>query len=620
MWTSWQASARSSGRILQLETPTRRGPFYLVAIGRLRAGVSLAQARRDLASVSERIFPIWSAGFQDREARLTPYALGEIVVGDAARGLRLFGVAVGLVLLIAVANVANLVLARASGRRREMAVRAALGARRGRLGRLLLTESTVLGLLGGGVGVGVAALGIRGLAAVNPGLPRLATIGVDWRTVAFAALVALVSGALVGAYPLALGASRDLATPLRGSDRRTGAGTGAKRLQTALVVAEFALALPLLVTAGLLLRSVARLQQVDPGFDPAGLVALRVSLPSAGYPDAGAMQRFWDEARRRVAGVPGVDAVALTSMLPPQEDARLNLNNFDLLDRPVASGGRQPVSPWSTASPDLFTALGVPLLEGRLLTPRDDSLASPVVVVSRSWARRFYPGESAVGKRMVAGGCVECPPTTVVGVVGDVKFQGLAGAGDAVYDPYPQAPQRSMYLVARTRLRPAALQRAVEARIRALDPDLPIGSAETLEERVRASVAAPRHWTLLLGAFAGAAVALAAVGIFGVMSYIVRQQAPEIGVRMALGAEPAAVLRWVVRRGLGRAAAGLGLGVLGSVLGVRLVRGFLFATSPADPVTWAAVAGGLLAVAALACLLPGRRAARIDPVRAMDGG
>ena len=603
--------------ILQLPAPTRRGPFGYVAVGRLRDGVSLDAARQDLAVVSERLFGLWSAGFGDRSARLTPYALHEVVVGDASRPVAVLAAAVALVLLVAVANVANLVLVRAIGRTRELAVRTALGAHRSRLARLLLTENLVLGALGALAGLVVAYLGLEAMRALGPQLPRLDRAALDGRSVAFALGTALAAGALVGLYPL-LAVARAPAESMRAGDRRSGADRGTRLLQGALVAAEFALALPLLVGAGLLLHSLVRLQRVDPGFDPRGLLTARLSLPAVGYDERARMQRFWEDALRAVREIPGVAGAGLTSSLPPDNGG--DSNNFDVVERPVPPGSAEHVAPWSWVTPELLPTLGVRLVEGRLLAATDDSGAPPVVLVSEAWAARHLPGERAVGKRLVVGGCRECPPSTIVGVVEDVKFEGLAGSGVAAYEPVRQGPRpTALHLVVRTTVAPTSVVGAIRERLRALDPDVPLRDVTTMEDRLAGSIATPRRLAWMLGGFATAAVALAALGVFGVMSYAVAQQRREIGVRLALGADSGAVVGMVVRRGMTRAAAGLAVGVVLSLLGARVLQAVLFEVRPTDPAMLAAGAGLLAVVALLACWLPGRRAAGIRPVEALGG-
>ena len=614
--------------VLQLQPPERRGPFWLRGIGRLREGVSLEAATRDMARIGERIFPLWSSSFRDRTARLTPVALRTTIVGGATKSVGLFGAAVALVLLVAIVNVATLSLVRASAREPELAVRAALGAGRLRLARLPLTEGIAIGLMAGVVGVGIAAAGLRLLAELAPTLPRLREVALDVRTAEFALLAALACGLLVSVSPVlavlrgATGGSRHGV----GDHRRTGADRRTTALRSGLVVAEFALALPLLLGASLLFRSFLRLQQVDPGFDPAGAVSVSLALPAARYPGFPALQGFWRELERRALETPGVSAAGVATELPPAQPG--NVNNFDLIDRPVQGGGAEHLSPWSLVTPGYFDALGIPLLDGRMFTAADSAAAAdsgaaagsgaapPVVLVSRWWAERYYPGETAVGRRMVEGGCTRCPPTTVIGVVGDVKYLGLDGSGDVIYSPLAQAPPRNAYLLVRSRALPATTLQALREVVAGLDAELPVVE-QTMTGRLEAALTGPGRATGVLASFAVVAVILAALGIFGLMSYTVRRRQREIGVRIALGAEPAAIARMIVGRGMRYAAIGTAIGLGLTLLEARWLQAYLFGVGATDPLTIAGVASGLLLVAGGACWLPGRRAARINPVEAI---
>jgi putative ABC transport system permease protein len=409
--------------------------------------------------------------------------------------------------------------------------------------------------------------------------------------------------------------SRSIAASIRSGDPRAGTGRATRLFQGALVAGEFALALPLLLGAGLLLHSFVNLQRVDPGFDPHRVLTARISLPEAAYSEPPEMLRFWDEALRSVKELPGVEEAGLTTSLPPDNGG--DSNNFDLVERPVAPGESEPTVPWSWVTPELFGALGVPLVEGRTLERRDDSPDRPVVVVSRSWARRYFPGESALGKRMYVGGCRECVPSTVVGVVGDVKYAGLAASAESVYEPVRQNPGATLSLVVRASVPPETLAEPIRRRIRAVDPGVPVRDFATMGERLSTSISTPRSLAWLLGAFAAAALVMAALGVFGVMSYVVAQQRREIAVRIALGADAARVVRMVMGRGMARAAAGLAVGAVVSIGAVRAVESMLFEVRTTDPATLAAATALLLAVAVVACWLPGRRAARIEPARAM---
>jgi predicted permease len=601
--------------VLQLRSPERRGPFWLRGIGRLRGGVSLEAATRDMATVSERIFPIWAASFQDQTARITPVPLRDSIVGGAARSVGLFGAAVALVLLVAIVNVTTLSLARSTARGPELAMRVTLGAGSMRLARLPLMEGLALGAAAGTLGLGLAALGLRSLARLAPNLPRMQEVALDGRTAGFAMGAALLCGLLVSVSPL-LAALRRSSTVSsgHGDRRRIGADRPTTALRNALVVAEFALALPLLLGASLLFRSFLELQRVDPGFDPAGILSVSLTLPSARYPDYPEVQRFWRQLELRAAEIPGVSAVGIASELPPDDSG--NINNFNLIDRPVEPGVAEHLALWSLVTPGYFDTLGLALLEGRMFTEADSGDAPPVVLVSRWWAERYYPGESAVGRQMVEGGCGTCAPTTVIGVVGDVKYRGLAESGDAVYSPLAQSLGRTASAVVRSRDVPAATFEALREVVSRLDAELPVVE-QTMTERIDRALAGPGRSTAVLAAFAIAAVSLAALAVFGLMSYTVRQRQREIGVRIALGAGPASIAGMIVGRGMRLAAAGTVLGVGLSFLGARWLEAFLFGVSASDPLSTLAVATALLLVAAIACWLPGLRAARIHPVEAI---
>ncbi len=599
--------------VLRLDAPTRRGPFWLRGVGRLRRDVSLDAATRDLAAISERIFPLWAAAFRDETARLTPVPLRDSIVGGAARSVGLFAAAVILMQLVAIVNVATLSLVRASARAPELAVRAALGAGRLRLVRLPLLEGVVLGVAAGLAGLALAALGVALIPRFATNLPRLNEVALDGGTAGLAALAALASGLLVSVPPALAALRRSATAAPRGDHRRTGANRRTTALRGALVVTEFALALPLLLGASLLFRSFLRLQEVHPGFDPEGAVSVSLALPASQYPGDAEMQRFWRELERRAAAVPSVTAAAVGSDLPPGPVG--NVNNFDLIDRPVPPGGAEHLSPWLSVTPAYFAALGIPLLEGRMFTELDSAGAPPVGLVSRGWVQRYYPGESAVGRQMIAGGCTTCPPTTVIGVVDDAKYLGLTAGSDAIYSP-PQGLGSNAFLVVRSRAPAAATFRALRDVVAGLDPELPVVE-QTMADRLDTQLTAPARSTAVLASFALVGMLLAALGIFGLMSYAVRRRHREIGVRIALGAGPAAITRMIVTRGMRYAGAGTAAGLGLAVLEARWIQAYLFETAATDPLTIVGAAAVLLFVAVAACWLPGLRAARIDPVRAI---
>jgi predicted permease len=598
---------------LQLKAPERRGPFGYRGIARLKDGMTLTAAEQDLASISRAIYPIWASGFRDSTAMLTPFSLRETILGNANRQIGLFAGAVALVLLIAIANVAMLVLVRASSREQELAVRTALGSRRSRLARLLVTESLVLTFIAGLVSLGLTVGGLRAATILVPNLPRIGNAALNWHAVAFTAVAVVVSGLLVSLSPLSLALGGGSPGSLGTDARRVGTGRRTNALRGAFVVSEFALALPLLFGAGLLLNSFIRLQQVNPGVDPTGVVVAGIGLPSVRYSDSSAAA-FWQRLEQRAIEAPGVVAAGLGGEVPP--DANGNNNNFVLVDHPVPPGGAEPTSPWIGASAGYFKALGIPLIDGRLFTVADSGNAPPVVVVSRSWANHYFPGEQAIGRTLVSGGCWDCPRTTVVGVVGDVKYQGLAGDGDAVYSPVTQTNTQGLFLLVRSNTSPSAAIETLRNVVAALDPELPLVET-TLRDRLESSISDPLHWTAVLGGFATSAVVLAALGIFGLMSYIVRQRKREIGVRMALGAEPRSVLWMIVGRGMRYAIPGtiLGLGLV--VLESRWLQSFLFGVGTMDPVTLGGVSVLLLTVAFVASWLPAWRASRIHPMEAV---
>jgi predicted permease len=602
--------------VLQLAAPERRGPFGLFAIGRMKEGATLEGATRDLAGVSERIYPLWASGFRDRTARLTPYPLRETIVGPAHDQLRLFAGAVALVFLVAVANVATLMLVRASTRRHELALRATLGASRARLARLIVTETAVLVAAGAAGALGVAALGLRLVGAIAPHLPRAREIGFGGDTVVVVAALAAIGGLLVSFSPVA-SVLRGGTVSLRADAPRTVGDQRSSALRGALVAGEFALALPLLLGAALLGTSFLRLERVNPGYDASAAFDVTLSLPSARYPGAAEVETFWRSAVQAALEVPGVAAAGLATASPP--DNQGDVNNFNLVAHPVPSGGSEPVSPWSYVTPGYFAALGIPVLDGRTFTEADSANAPPVVIVSRSWAERYFPGKAVIGEQLVEGGCYQCPLTTIVGVVGDVKYQGLTGGGDGVYAPLSQSNARSARLFVRTRGAPAGVVAPVIARLRALDPEIPLAGV-TMSDQLRRALADPGRWTAVLAAFAVTAVALAALGIFGLLSYLVRGQRREIGVRLALGAAPRQVTGMVIARGMRYVLLGTLAGLVMTLLEGRWLRALLFGVRPGDPRVLVAATVLLLLAAFVACLLPGLRAARIAPVEAIAEG
>lgn len=602
--------------VLRRVTPTRRGPNGLYVVGRLRDGMTLRDARRDLAAVSVRLFPQWRASFQDERARLTPYALRDEIVGQATRPLSLFTIAVALVLLIAVANVASLGVVRALRRGREMALRTALGASQARLARLVVTESLLLAGAGGTSGILLGWAALRVLQAVAIGIPRLDTAHLDARSLGVALLVTVVAGTAIALAPaarLATGSARD---GMREGSRGIGDSRRTDRIRSAFVGAEFALALPVLAIGALLLVSVARLQAVDPGFDARGVYTMTVGLPRT--VDDAAVGTFWTRLAGVLGAQRGVTQVALGTASLPNDQGNSN-TNFQVADAPVPLGAAEPNVSWASVNPAFFAALGVPLVDGRMFTPADTGGSAPVALVSRAWTRRYSPERSPVGRQLIPGGCMECPRTTIVGVVGDVKVDGLRLSGEAVFGPLAERWPRQLHVYVRAApdVSPAAVERAMRNAARSVDGSAGLGPVRALDEQVYASIAAPRHSAFILSAFAAAALLLAAVGIFGLLSYSVALRRREIGVRMALGASSSHVVGTIVGGGMRWATGGAIVGLALTVLAARWVRGALFGVSAVDPVLLIGTAAALLTVALVAAWLPARRAASVDPLEAM---
>jgi putative ABC transport system permease protein len=587
-----------------------RGMVILHMAARLAPGVDVEQARAAAHSIArqlEQAHPDYNRG-----VTFTLVPLHDQIVGDIRSSLLVLLAAVGFVLLIACANVANLLLARASGRTREIAVRLALGALRGRIVRQLLTESLLLAVVGGALGLLVGTWGVDALATVVPSnLPAIGGehgLHVERHVLAFAGAVTLVTGLLFGLMP-AIQASRSALGPALKDGGRGSAGSGGQRARRSLVVAEIAVALVLLVGSGLLLRTFVRLQAADLGFNPSGVLIGEVLTPQIKYPTREALIAFYDRLLERVTALPGVETAALSSIVPLRGD-----NDVD-----VAIEGQAPPAPghetttwYRLVSADYLKAMGIPLRRGRGFAPHE---AAPSVVVNETAARRFWPGEDALGRRVRVG---SSPWLTVVGIAGDVSGRGARGeARVEMYVPYWQVAEPGINIVLKSGGTPESLTGSVRAAVKALDPDMPVSNVAPMTRIVEASIAQPRFLALLVSIFAALAMALAAIGIYGVMSYTVAQRTAEIGVRLALGADRQAVFALVVRDGLLLAAGGIGIGAVGAFVVGRGLSTLLYAVAPGDPATYAATATGLLAVALAATVLPARRATRVDPLTAL---
>jgi putative ABC transport system permease protein len=605
-------------RVLTTNPPRRRGPFYTWGIARLKPAVGIAELRANLDAISnglKRDYP------GPNDWVLTAIPLQDSIVGDVKTILYALLGAVGVLLLIATTNVANLLLARAAARDREIAVRSALGAGRGRIAAQLVTESLVLALAAGAAGMIIASWGTRALLAIAPqGIPRLAEVRMSVPVFVFTFAVAALCGVLFGVAP-ALRASRTPLVETLKEGGRSGPGVSHRRAQRLLVVAEIALALMLSVGAGLMIRSFAALQRVSPGFEPSHLLTFRVALPRAQYDTGPKVRDFYLSLVQRLEALPGVRAAGLTISLPPH--LLQMTDNFMTEGMALPPDRSAPVGPLLFVSERYFSALGTPLRRGRFFTERDDRGAPEVVIVNEALAKQYFAGENPIGKRLKNGG-PERPIgpdnqwMTVVGVVGDVNYSGLDVAPEpTVYYPFRQATNTTQYVVIRTAGDPTSVASAAREIVATLDKDLPIANLATMDEMMAASVAAPRFRTTLVAIFAAVGLLLAAIGIYGVMSYAVTERTREIGVRAALGAGRGDVLRLVLGETILLAGVGVGVGVAGALATTRLIRALLFHVEPTDSATFAAIALILFATALIASYVPARRAMRVDPMVAL---
>jgi predicted permease len=596
--------------------PQRAG-HWLQVTGRLKPGVSTTQARAELDAIGARLAQAFPAENEGWAIRMVP--LQEMIVGDARSPLLVLLGAVGLVLLIACANIANLLLARATSRSREIAVRAALGAGRARIVRQLLSETAVLGLLGGVAGIALAYWGVQSLSALLPAtLPRVNTIRVDPLVLGFALLLSALASLAFGFAPALFAADPNLQTSLREGGRRSGEPGRRRRARGFLAAGEIALAVVLLVGAGLLLRSFANLMSVRPGFDVQQVLKADISLPRFQYSSPSQWAAFSDELLARIQAEPGLRDAAV-AVPRPLADRCVTLG-FDIVGSPPSSASTSRTAEYVSVSPDYFHVMRIPLLAGRVFD-RHDVLSSPrVSLISQALAELYFPNQDPLGRRLTFG----FPPGArgdereIVGIVGDVRAMALGEKpGPMMYVPYAQEPFWGANLVVRSTSSPARVAATIREQVRGMDKDLPVTDVATLPDIVEASVAQPRFRTFLLGLFAAMALTLAAIGIFGVISYSVSCRTSEIGIRVALGASRRAILWMVLRETLVLTLAGLAVGVPAALAATRLLEHMLFGVSIHDPVTLASVAFGLSAVAALAGYVPARRAMRVEATVAL---
>lgn len=590
---------------------TNREVSYFEAIGRIKPGVSLAAASNDLTAISQRVQREHADTSGGRE--VTVKSIREELTGDVRGALLLIQGAVGLVLLIACANVSSLLIARATGRRRELAIRSALGAQRNHLVRQLLLESLVLGIAGGVVGLVVSFWLVAVLLKLLPqGLPQADAIGVDVTVAGVAMLASLVTGLLFGVLP-ALQASRTQATQVIKEAGERG-GTRA-RGRSALVVAEVALTLVLLVGAGLLANSFLRLQRVDPGFRPEHATIAGLMIPLQRYPKGSDQTRVYRRLLDGLSERPELQAFGVG--FPSPFHATNASGAFYIEGRTYTGRADRPFAHLATVSGGYFPAMGIPLIAGRLFQDRDVEKAPQVAIVNTVLAKRSWPGENPIGKRIRFE---DNSPDwfTIVGIVGDSRQLGLGEELPALlYFPYEQFPLPFTTVVVRSSLPTASIAPLLKTQLAAIDPDLSFGDIDPLETVVKDSVQEPRFRATLIGIFALLALILAAVGVYGLISYTVTQRTREIGIRVALGAAPKQVLLPVVREGLVLATAGIAIGLVGAFAASRAVSAFLFGVAPTDPLTFSAVALLLLGVALLASYVPSRRALKVDPIIAL---
>jgi putative ABC transport system permease protein len=595
---------------------SRSNHSYYV-IGRLKPGVSLPGAQAEIDTITARL----AAQYPD-----TNVGLGANVYPIVADTVRIYSTvlwvmmgAVGFVLLIACANVANLMLARATGRQKELALRAALGASRWRIVRQLLVESLIIALIGGALGVLVGIWGIDLLRAGNPGeaakyAPGWKNLGIDLPVLVFTLAISLLSGLLFGLAPAWHVSKPELNDALKEGGRQTTGGS--HRLRGLLVVSEIALSLVLLVGAGLMFRSFLALLKTSPGFNPEGVLTMNLNLPFAKYKEEAQRAAFYSDLVHRVEALPGVQSAAVVNYLPL---GGANSSEAFLVEgRPEPGPGQENIGRYRVCTPDYFQTMGISILKGRGFTEQDRSGSTPVIIVNETLARRYWPDGDAPGKRMRLEGPLEKAPwMEVIGIVQDVKHELNLPVTSEFYLPYAQDSWNAMVLVARTSTDPASMSDSIRQQVLAIDKDQPVFDVRTMHEVRAISIAVYSFGSATMGIFAVVALLLAAIGIYGVMAFAVTQRTQEIGIRMALGARAIDVLRMVVKSGMSLATIGVIAGLVGAFGITRLMASLLFGVSPTDIMTFALVSAGLLMVALLACYIPARRATKVDPMVAL---
>ncbi len=636
MPAGFQLPSHYAGRMMEAWAPlaldpagdrSERGWHYLGAMGRLRDGVSLEAADREVSALMVRMKATYPGEYAP-EFSGSAGSLTDLVTGSIRPAMLVLLGAVALLLLIACANVAALLLARSEARSREMAVRTALGADRGRLVRQLLTESAVLAMMGGALGLILAMWGVRALVlTAPPSIPRLDSVTIDGPVLIFTVVASLLTGLLFGVAPALHSVGANLTEGLADGGRSGTAGRSRHRFRQALVVGQIAVALVLVSGSGLLVQSFLRLRQVDPGFDPEHLLTARIDLSAVRYRENRQIRGFYQDLIRRLSALPGVKSAAGARALPMT--GRLEIGDWSFVME-----GRYSLPPkpeerrhadWQVVTPDYFRTMGIPVRQGRAFEDRDDLSAPGAIIVNETLARQVWPQGDAVGQRvLLGGGATDSVWRTVVGVTGDVRHRGLdAAPRPEMYMPEAQWPAgsgtapRSLYLAIRASGDPALLANPLRATLASVDPDVPLAEVQTMNDALGTWAAERRLTMLIVTVFAVLALTLGAVGIYGVMAHLVAQRTREIGIRIALGALPHEIIRLVARQGTAMAAAGIGLGTVGSLAATRLLGGMLYHVHPADPLTFTGTAAILALVAAVATLVPALRATRVDPIEAL---
>ncbi|MFP5264398.1 MAG: ABC transporter permease [Blastocatellia bacterium] len=590
-----------------------RGAHYISVIARLNPGVTKEQAQAEMNTIADRLAEQYPDTNSGRGINLV--GLHDQLVGDVRPALLVLLGAVGFVLLIACANVANLLLARAASRHKEVAIRMALGANRGRLVRQLLTESVLLALVGGAVGLLLALWGVDLLTALAPeSLRSVKGVGMDGRVLGFTFVVSLLTGIMFGLAPALQASKPDLNESLK-EGGRSSSDSRRNRFRTALVVSEVALSLVLLIGAGLMVMSFSRLLQVNPGFNADNVLTAGLSLPDTKYKEPAQWAAFYSQVLEKVNVLPGVQSAGVITNLP-FGDGNMSLT-FRRTDGPPLLPSEQPATIFHANSPGYFQTMGIPLLKGRDFTEQDVEKAPPVLIINETMARQHFADQDPIGKTMIVG-YGEPVPREIVGVVGDVKHVGLAkDLRVETYSPHAQTPLPFATLVVRSTADTASLLAAIRRAVQEVDKDQPVANVRTMRERISNSIAQPRFYTLLLSTFAVVALVLAAVGIYGVLSYSVTQRTREIGIRMALGADRRDIVKLVVGQGMAPAVVGVGIGLAAAFALTRFMASLLFAVDATDPLAFAAISLLLTAVALVACYIPARRATKVDPTVAL---